>query len=175
MGNFPSPSAPPFFWTRYTYTHLHVGLFILLLKFTPTTHIPRLHDDGAVRNGSAWHGTEQLSSNVYTRFWLCGIEWFFKSNSVVSLPEIKMDALFTTFRAIEKRRHQMHKRRAIIFSRFSRNIHNIMAMAIQYTSNGLSTDLVVHQLIFFTAFQLHLYRFLSPNLYQPFVSSNPPF
>ena len=49
----------------------------------------------------------------------------------------------------------MHKRRAIIFSRFSRYIHNIMAMAIQYTSNGLSTDLVVHQLIFFTAFQLH--------------------
>ena len=42
----------------------------------------------------------------------------------------------------------MHKkRRAIIFSRFSRNIHNTMAMAIQYTSNGLSTDLVVHQLI----------------------------
>ena len=34
--------------------------------------IPRLHDDGAVRNGSAWQGTEQLSSNVYTRFWLCG-------------------------------------------------------------------------------------------------------
>ena len=33
---------------------------------------------------------------------------------------------------------------------FSRNIRNInMAMAIQYTSNGLSTDLVVHQLIFF--------------------------
>ena len=64
-----------------------------------------------------------------------------------------MDALFTTFRAIEKRRHQMHKRRrAIIFSRFSRNIHNIMAMAIQYTSNGLSTDLVVHQLIFFYSF-----------------------
>ena len=31
---------------------------------------------------------------------------------------------------------------------FSRNIRNIMAMAIQYTSNGLSTDLVVHQLIF---------------------------
>ena len=55
----------------------------------------------------------------------------------------------------------MHKRkRAIIFSRFSRNIHNIMAMAIQYTSNGLSTYLVVHQLIFFTAFQLHLYRLL---------------
>ena len=127
----------------------------LALILTPTPKlIPRLHDDGAVRNGSAWQGTEQLSSNVYTRFWLCGIEWFFKSNSVVSLPEIKMDALFTTFRAIEKRRHQMHKRRAIIFSRFSRNIHNIMAMAIQYTSNGLSTDLVVHQLIFFTSIPL---------------------
>ena len=27
-----------------------------------------------------------------------------------------------------------------------------MAMAIQYTSNGLSTDLVVHQLIFFPQF-----------------------
>ena len=35
---------------------------------------------------------------------------------------------------------------------FSRNIRNIMAMAIQYTSNGLSTDLVVHQLIFFSQF-----------------------
>ena len=58
-----------------------------------------------------------------------------------------MDDLFTTFRAIEKRRHQRHKRRRAI--RFSRNIHNIMAMAIQYTSNGLCTDLVVHQLIFF--------------------------
>ena len=34
--------------------------------------IPRLHDDGTVRNGSAWHGTEWLSSNVYTRLWLCG-------------------------------------------------------------------------------------------------------
>ena len=87
-----------------------------------------------------------------------------------------MDEFFTTFRAIEKRRHQTHKsRRAIIFSRFSRNVHNIMAMAIQYTSNSLSADLVVHQLIFFTAFQLHLHRFLSPNLYKPFVSSNPPF
>ena len=51
----------------------------------------------------------------------------------------------------------MHKRRrAIIFSRFSRNIHNIMAMAIQYTSNGLSTDLVVHQLIFFYSFPVAL-------------------
>ena len=39
----------------------------------------------------------------------------------------------------------MHKRRRLLFSR---NIRNIMAMAIQYTSNGLSTDLVVHQLIF---------------------------
>ena len=63
-----------------------------------------------------------------------------------------MDNLFTTFRAIEKRRHQTdqrhRRRRAIIFSRFSRNIHNFMATVIQYTSNGLSTDLVVHQLIF---------------------------
>ena len=46
--------------------------------------IPRLHDDGTVRNGSAWHGTERLSSNVYTRLWLCGIEWFLKSNSVIN-------------------------------------------------------------------------------------------
>ena len=68
-----------------------------------------------------------------------------------------MDALFTTFRAIEKRRHQMHKRRrAIIFSRFSRNIHNVMAMAIQYTSNGLNTHLAVHQLNFFYSFPVAL-------------------
>ena len=86
-------------------------------------------------------------------------------NSVINYnhcQKVRMDVidLFTTFRAIEKRRHQTHKRRrAIIFSRFSHNIHNIMAMAIQYTSNGLSTNLVVHQ----------------SNLYQPFVSSNPPF
>ena len=46
--------------------------------------IPRLHDDGTARNGSAWHGTERLSSNVYTRLWLCGIEWFFYSNSVIN-------------------------------------------------------------------------------------------
>ena len=41
----------------------------------------------------------------------------------------------------------------------SRNIHNIMAMAIQFTSNGITTD----------AFQLHLYRFPSPNLYRLFL------
>ena len=41
-------------------------------ELNTVSFIPRLHDDGAVRNGSAWHGTEQLSSNVYTRFWLCG-------------------------------------------------------------------------------------------------------
>ena len=65
--------------------------------------------------------------------------------------------------------HQTHKRRAIIFSR---NIHNIMAMAIQYTSNGLSTDLVVHQLIFFYSFPVALVLIPLP---QPFLSSNPPF
>ena len=47
----------------------------------------------------------------------------------------------------------------------SRNIHNIMAMAIQFTSNGITTD----------AFQLHLYRFPSPNLYRLFFSSTLPF
>lgn len=67
--------------------------------------------------------------------------------------------------------YQRHRRRAIIVSH---NIHNIMAIA-KYTSNGLSTDLIVHQLIELTAFQLHLYRLHSPNLYQLFVSSNLPF
>ena len=37
----------------------------------------------------------------------------------------------------------------------------VMAMATQFTSNGLITDLVVHKLISFTAFQLHWYRALS--------------
>ena len=37
---------------------------------------------------------------------------------------------------------------------FSRNIRNIMAMAIQCTSNSLSTDLVVHQLIFHPCFSV---------------------
>ena len=40
---------------------------------------------GTVRNSSAWHGMAWLSSNVYTRLWLCGIEWFLKSNSVMDL------------------------------------------------------------------------------------------
>ena len=84
-----------------------------------------------------------------------------------------MDALFTTFCAIEKRRHQRHKRRAIIFSSFSRNTHNIMAMAIQYTSNGLSTDLVVHQLIFFYSFPVALVSIPLPKSLSPvcFVQS----
>ena len=53
----------------------------LQLQIKVSLLIPRLHDDGTVRNGSAWYGTERLSSKVYT---LCGIEWFLKSNSVIN-------------------------------------------------------------------------------------------
>ena len=63
---------------------LGVNLLSLHLFKPRNCGIPRLHDDGAVRNDSAWHGTERLSSNVYTRLWLCGIEWFLKSNSVIN-------------------------------------------------------------------------------------------
>ena len=56
---------------------------------------------------------------------------------------------------------------------FSRNIRNIMAMAIQYTSNGLSTDLVVHQLIFFPSFPVALASIPLPKSLSPvcFVQS----
>ena len=137
--------------------------------------IPRLHDDDTVRNGSAWHGTERLSSNVYTRLWLCGIEWFLKSNSVINYNNCQKSKWMPCLqRSVQSRKGGIRctKEGERLFSR---NIRNIMAMAIQYTSNGLSTDLVVHQLIFFPVFQLHLHRFLSQNLYHPFVSSNPPF
>ena len=68
----------------------------------------------------------------------------------------------------------MHKsRRAIMFSRFSRNIRNVMAMAIQYTSNDLSTDLVVHQLVFFYSFPVALVSIPLPKSLSPiwFVQS----
>ena len=137
--------------------------------------IPRLHDDSTVRNGSAWHGTERLSSNVYTRLWLCGREWFLKSNSVINYNHCQKSKWMPCLQPSVQSRKGGIRCTNEGERLFSRNIRNIMAMAIQYTSNGLCTDLVVHQLIFFPVFQLHLHRFLSPNLYHPFVTSNPPF
>ena len=47
--------------------------------------IPRLHDDGAVRNGSAWHGIRHCYRVTFTRVctWLCGIEWFKKKKKAI--------------------------------------------------------------------------------------------
>ena len=83
------------------------------------------------------------------------------------LHEIKMDNrdLFTTIRAIKKRRHQIEAQKMEV-SRYSRNTYTILW---QWSSNSpqmayLITDLFVHQLISCTAFQLHWFRFHSPNL-----------
>ena len=86
-----------------------------------TNLISRLHDDGMVRNGSAWHGTERLSSNVYTRLWLCGIEWFLKSNSVINYNHCQKSKWMPCLKpSVQSRKggiRCMHKRRrAIIFS-----------------------------------------------------------
>ena len=63
----------------YMYVLVCVYMYIHVHMYVDPKVIPRLHDDGTVRNGSAWHGTERLSSNVYTCLWLCGIEWFLKA------------------------------------------------------------------------------------------------
>ena len=79
-----------------------------------------------------WHGTEQLGMARYgTTIEYREVMWYrlvLKSNSrnqLQLLPEIKMDDLFTAFRAIEKRRSLRHRiKETIVVSRFSRNIHN---------------------------------------------------
>ena len=135
--------------------------------------IPRLHDDGTVRNGSAWHGTERLSSNVYTRLWLCGIEWFLKSNSVINYNNCQKSKWMPCLQRFVQSRKGGIRCTKEGERLFSRNIRNIMAMAIQYTSNGLSTDLVVHQLIFFSSFPVALASILLPKSLSPvcFVQS----
>ena len=126
-----------------------------------------------VRYGTAQHGTVRIGYRVtFTRVCGCGIEWFLKSNSVINYNNCQKSKWMPCLQpSVQSRkggiRCTKEGERLV-----SRNIRNITAIAIQYTSNGLSTDLVVHQLI---VFQLHLHRFLSPNLYHPFVSSNPPF
>ena len=131
----------------------------------PERLIPRLHDDGTVRNGSAWHSTERLSSNVYTRLWLCGTEWFFKSNSVINYNNCQKSKWMPCLqRSVQSRKGGIRctKEGERLFSR---NIRN--TMAIQYTSNGLSTDLVVHQLIFFSSFPVALASIPLPKSLSP--------
>ena len=114
--------------------------------------IPRLHDDGTVRNGSAWHGTERLSSNVYTCLWLCGIEWFLKSNSVINYNHCQKSKWMPCLqRSVQSRKGGIRctKEGERLFSR---NIRNIMAMAIQYTSNGLSNRSCCTPIDFFPQF-----------------------
>ena len=135
--------------------------------------IPRLHDDDTVRNSSAWHGTERLSSNVYTRLWLCGIEWFLKSNSVINYNHCQKSKWMPCLQPSVQSRKGGIRRTKEGERLFSRNIRNVMAMAIQYTSNGLCTDLVVHQLIFFPSFPVALASIPLPKSLSPvcFVQS----
>ena len=88
--------------------------------------IPRLHDDGTVRNGSAWHGTERLSSNVYTRLWLCGIEWFFISNSVINYNNCQKSKWMPCLQPSVQSRKGGTRCTKEGERLFSRNIRNIM-------------------------------------------------
>ena len=98
--------------------------------------------------------------------------WFLKSNSVINYNHCQKSKWMPCLQpSMQSRKGGIRCTKGERL--FSRNIRNIMAMAIQYTSNGLSTDLVVHQLIFSPRFPVALASIPLPKSLSPvcFVQS----